>query len=70
MGDSMIFIYDDKVNITEYNELCYLNNEIIKINIGRDHICITGNDLYVEYFDCIEIRVCGKIRSIVYENRV
>ncbi len=66
----MIMLDKEKVIVSKYKEFIYLSDEYIKILEDKDYICIYGKCLSVEYFDCIEIRINGTIRSVVYENRI
>ena len=66
----MIYINNNIVKISPYKKLCVLSFEYIKIIIDNECVCIYGKDLCVEYYDYLEIKINGKIRSIVYEDRI
>lgn len=66
----MIYINNNNIKISPYKKLCVLSFEYIKVMIDNESVCIHGKELCVEYYDHVEIRVVGKIRSIVYEDRI
>ncbi len=69
-GDKMIVLNKDNVVINQYSELLSLSDQYVKVRCCDDIVSVYGLSLTIDYFDYVEIRIKGKIRSIVYENRL
>lgn len=67
-GGIMILIDEKKIYIKDYQEILYMDQENISIDMKTYILKIKGQHLEMNYYDCYEIRIYGNMKVIEYHD--
>ncbi len=64
----MLVVDKDKICIYDYHEVLMMDCHLFKIQMQGYDLIVRGKDLQMSYYDEKEIRLCGCVKVIEYDE--